>query len=80
MPGSGSMKIPNKSRSTFTASRNASGDSCMPMIQSVRCCGTRDTVSTHANAADMPTMISTEAVISAERARMPGSIFQSSVR
>ena len=52
----------------------------MPTIQSVMCCGTRDTVSTHAKAADMPTMISTDAVISAERARMPGSILHSSVR
>jgi hypothetical protein len=74
------MKMPNTSSSTLTANRNASGDSCCATIHAVRSCGTRDTVSTHANAADIATMISTDAVISAERARMPGSIRHASVR
>ena len=52
----------------------------MPTIHSVTCCGTRDTVSTHANAADIATMISTDAVISAERDRIAGSIRHSSER
>ena len=62
----------------MTANRNASGDSCMPTIHAVSCCGTRETVSTHANAADIATMMSTDAVISAERDRIAGSIRHSS--
>ena len=80
IPGSGSMKMPKASRNTLTANRNASGDRCMPTIMAVSSCGTREIVSTQANAADIATMINTEAVISADRARMPGSMAHSSVR
>jgi hypothetical protein len=80
MPGSGSKKMPNASSSRFTATRNASGGRSRLTTHAVSSCGTRDTVSTHANAADIATMISTEAVISAERARIAGSMLQASER
>jgi hypothetical protein len=79
-PGSGSMKMPKTRSSTLTANRNASGERFAATIRSVICCGTRDTVSTHANAADIATMISTDAVISAERESIAGSIRHSSDR
>ncbi|MNT98271.1 hypothetical protein D3C72_2408180 [compost metagenome] len=74
------MKMPNKSRNTLTMIRNIHGERFMLMSHSAICCGMPSMVSTHANEADSPMMISTDADSSAERDRMSGSIFHSSVR
>ena len=80
-PGSGSMKMPNSSRNTLTMMRNIHGDEVHARpSHSASVCGTPSMVSTQANEADRPMMISTEAESSAERARMSGSAFHSSVR
>src|SRR5437868_15348129 len=80
MPGSGSIKMPNASNNTLTASRNATGLKFRPTMYALNSCGTRETVRTHAKAADIATMINTADVIMAERARIDGSIAQFSVR
>ena len=74
------MKMPNASSSRLTASRNAIGLNFKSTMNAVNSCGTREIVNTHAKAADIATMISTAAVISAERARIDGSIGHVSVR
>ena len=68
MPGSGSMKMPNTSSSTLTANRNASGDRLHaddPCGQLLR--HARDRQHSTRTPPDIATMISTDAVISAER-------------
>ncbi len=77
-PGSGSRKMPKTSSSRFTAARNVSGCRFQPTSVSASVCGMRSIVSTHANAADAPTISSAAAVSSAARARMAGSALQRS--
>ena len=49
MPGSGSMKMPKISSSTFTASKNMMGESSQLMISCDRNCGIPSTVKIQAN-------------------------------
>ena len=70
-PGSGSMKMPNTSSNTFTATKNITGDSFQLTMSSDRL-RMPSTVSTHAKAAEVA-MTNTEAVSMAERAAIAGS-------
>ena len=74
------MKMPNSSKKMLTKIRNIHGDRFMLMMKSASSCGSPSMVKIQANADDKPMMISTEAVSKAERAKMSGSAFHSSVR
>ena len=79
-PGKGSMKMPNKSSKMLMAIRNDQGPNCKAVNQLATACGTPSMVSTQAKEADMPMMISTEAVSKLERHKMSGTADQFKVR
>ena len=79
-PGSGSMKMPKISKKMFTAIKNVKADMSCPPIHSASLMGKPSMVKIQAKALDVPMMMSTEAVMRAERDKMSGTAFHSSVR
>jgi hypothetical protein len=71
-PGKGSMKMPNSSKNTLRTIKNPHTLRSKLLIQLAINCGTPSMVSTQAKEADMPMMISTDAVSKADRHKMSG--------
>lgn len=79
-PGRGSMKMPKINKKMLTAIKKVKADmSCAP-IHSASLMGRPSMVKIHAKALEVPMMMSTEAVINAERDKMSGTAFHSNVR